>query len=111
MAIQYGDILLENDEFLTSGGDIAIGDGISQQVGAIIRASPGNFRRHPTLGASLELDVNGPSNSREIAGKIQNALFLDGWRLNEVNINSDLETLEITTVSAVKTTDNTTSLV
>jgi hypothetical protein len=113
MAIEYGDILLNNDSEIygTSDGDLANGNGKEQQVGAIVNATSGNFRRNPTLAANLAEDLDGPVDSRQIAAKIQDALFLDGWELLDLSIRSDQETTEIDILDAIKITDDTQSLI
>lgn len=111
MAIGFGDILLNDNEIYGDNGDLATGNGKEQQVGAILNANSGNFRRYPTLAANLAEKLEGPSNSRDIAANVNNALFLDGWRANEMEINNDLEDSEVTIKSVDKITDNTESLV
>lgn len=111
MAILHGDILLDNSKIFARNGDLAHGDAIEQQVGAILNAHSGNFRRWPTLAANLDLDVAGPMNSREIAGKVQNSIFLDGWRGIRLNIENDLENISVTLSEVEKITDETSSLV
>lgn len=109
--IENGDILLRDGRIFGQNGDLAHGEAPEQIIGAIMNASPGNFRRHPTLGANLIKQVNGPLNSRDIVARIQNALRLDGWRLEELNIETAQDELTVTVESAVKVTDNTQSLV
>ena len=113
MPIQYGDVLLNNDTDIygTSGGDLAGGDNKEHQIGAIINASAGNFRRHPTLGANLVQDLDGPLNSRQVTSKIQDAVFLDGWELRDLSIDSEGEETKISVLDAVKVTDDTESLI
>lgn len=110
-SIQNGDILLNNGVIFGRNGDLAHGDGTEQIVGAILNASPGNFRRYPTLGANLARQINGPLNTRDIVARVQNSLRLDGWRLEELNIETEQDELTITLIEAVKVTDNTSSLV
>ena len=111
--VEYGDIILDNeDNLLISNGDLKPGDNHEQAIGAIINADPGNFRKWPTLGAGLSTLLAGPLNSRDISAKIQNAANLDGWRVDRVKIDTpNLETVEVTVVEAVKTTDDTLSLI
>lgn len=113
MPIEYGDILLNDDSEITgtADGDLSSGSGKEQQVGAIINASTGNFRRNPTLAANLAEDLDGPVNSREISSKIQDAIFLDGWELRDLEITSEGETTKIEVLEAEKVTDDTQSLI
>lgn len=111
MSIQHGDILLKDNKIFGRNGDLAHGDGQEQFLGAIIEATPGNFRKYPTLAANLVTDINSPLDSRRIAAKVQNAIFLDGWRGIELRIEQSLTDLNITLVDAVKETDETQSLV
>jgi hypothetical protein len=113
MPIEYGDILLDDESKIygTADGDLASGNGKEQQIGAIINASTGNFRRNPTLAANLAEDLDGPVNSRQIASKIQDAVFLDGWELRELDITSEGETTNIQVLEAEKITDDTQSLI
>lgn len=114
MAILHGDILLNSDnEIFGQNGDLAQGDAIEQQTGAILNANSGNFRKWPTLAANLVLSIDGPLNTREIVGSVQNSLFLDGWRADRLNIETDLpnEKIIVTLSEVEKTTDQTKSLV
>ena len=113
MPILYGDILLNEDVEIygTTDGDLANGDNKEHQIGAIVNASTGNFRRHPTLAANLAEDLEGPVSSRDIVAKIQDAVFLDGWELRDIEIVSKKEDIEIKIRDAEKITDDTTSLI
>lgn len=112
MAILHGDIELRNDEIFGRNGDLAHGEVPEQHIGAIVNANTGNFRKWPTLGANLIFKLNAPLDSRAIAADIQNAVFLDGWRVDAINIATDgLDDIEITVAEATKTTDETKSLI
>lgn len=112
MAINYGDILLIDNNISGVNGDLNTGDAREQQIGAIINASSGNFRRHPTLSADLAMELDGPVDSRRIGRKVANAAYLDGWQVGRINISTeDLENVRIDVIEAKKTTDNTQSLV
>ena len=111
--IQYGDVLLSNDGeiYSTPDGDLSNGDAKEQQLGAIMEATSGNFRRNPTLAANLAENLDGPVDSREIASKIQDAIFIDGWVLRDLSIETEDETTTITAIDAEKITDDTQSLI
>ena len=111
--IEYGDILLNEDFeiFATSDGDLSSGSNKEHQIGAIVNADTGNFRKHPTMAANLSVSVEGVNDSRDIVAKIINASRLDGWRIDELNIETQNDDLDITVVKAEKITDNTSSLV
>ncbi len=114
MAIKHGDVLLDNNNTIFGrNGDLAQGDAIEQQTGAILNANSGNFRRWPTLAANLVFSLDGPLDSRTISSKVQNSLFLDGWRVDRLNIDTDLTNEQITTTleDVIKITDQTSSLV
>ena len=109
--IENGDILLRDGAIFGRNGDLAHGEAPEQILGAILNANAGNFRKYPTLGADLIKQVNGPVNSRDIVARVQNSLRLDGWRLEQLNLEEDNGDLTVTVESAVKVTDNTRSLV
>ena len=111
--IQYGDVLLNNDSEIygTLDGDLSNGDAKEQQLGAIVGATTGNFRRNPTLAANIAENLDGPIDSREIASKIQDAVFIDGWELRDLDIENDGETSTIKVLDAEKITDDTQSLI
>jgi len=113
MAIQYGDILLNDSKEIygTPDGDLAVGYGRVQQIGGIIEAEAGNFRHKPTLTANLTRELDRVSNSREITAKIIDGLRLDGWELEQLSINEVDDTKNIKVEKAVKITDNTESLI
>ena len=112
MSIQHGDILLSDGKIVSRNGDLIHGDAQEQHLGALLDAHTGNFRRYPTLGANLDLDIDAPLNSRLIASKIASVLFLDGWSVGRLNISTNnLERINITVADATKTTDETSSLI
>lgn len=112
MAVGYGDILLDqNNDIITKNGDIVVEDAPEQQLGAILNAQSGNFRRWPTLGANLADKVNGPFDSRDIFAAVSNALRLDGWRLDNIDLSDVGGVKKVTIKQAVKITDETNSLV
>jgi len=109
--IKHGDILLNDDfEMVTKDGDISTGDAQTQHIASIVYSEKGNFRKHPTLGAGMSLEIDGVADSRRLSNKVSSSLNADGWQLKELNINTDNGTTDITVVDAVKTTDNTKSL-
>jgi len=110
MPIQHGDILLRQGVIFGQNGDLAHGDAQEQFLGAILNSNNGNFRAYPTLGANLSERINGVNDSRAISAAVQNALFLDGWRLVNLNIETSQAGTGITIREAVKVTDNTESL-
>lgn len=111
MEIGYGDILLNSDsEIYSVNGDLAVGNGKAQQVGAIVNANQGNFRSWPTLAANISKHSDGPNNSRDIVADVVGALGSDGWRVDELDILGTQETLEVTISQVEKITDNTSSL-
>lgn len=113
MAIEYGDILLDDnfDIIGTSDGDLATGNNKEHQIGAIVNADEGNFRKYPTMAARLSRKIDGVSNSREIVTNVIDSVALDGWRIDEMDIQASQENVEITVEKAEKITDNTSSLV
>lgn len=112
MAVQLGDILLDNDSvMLFKDGDLVLGDAPGQQTGAILNANSGNFRRWPTLAANVDKRLDGPNNSRDIVSDVQTALSLDGWSVSDLDIGGDKDEVEITIREVEKLTDNTESLV
>lgn len=110
--MNYGDILLnDNKEIYGVNGDLATGDGRVHQIGAIVEAVTGNFRRTPTLASNLVTELDGVTNGREISAKISDAMYLDGWELIELSINDETENKIITVENAIKITDNAQSLI
>lgn len=110
--MDYGDILLNNDsEIFGVNGDLAHGDGIEQQVGAIVNADCGNFRRHPTMAANLSKKVSSPLNSRNILTSVVESIKKDGWELNNIDVSTSNNEVKINILDAVKVTDKTGSLI
>ena len=110
--ISPGDIQLDvNFNIFGINGDLATGEVPEQHIGAILNAAKGNFRRYPTLGADIMKQADGLSNSRDIVAIVQNELYKDGWRLDDIEITAANETIEITVKQATKTTDNTKNLI
>lgn len=110
MAIEHGDILLQDGSIFGQNGDLAYGDAEEQHIGAILNANTGNFRNWPTLAVNLSRMLNGVNNSRNIAAGVQNALFLDGWKLLNMDIRTGQTGTNIIVEEAIKTTDETSSL-
>ena len=112
MAIGFGDIVLKGDTIQgTNDGDLKTGDAVEQQTGAILRATFGNFRKYPTLGANLPLQLEGSAGSRAVAGQVVESLQLDGWRVDEMDISTESDTLSVTLKEVVKVSDETNNLV
>lgn len=116
MAIQYGDILIKQNGdnfeiFGTANGDLAHGNNKEHQIGAIVNADEGNFRKHSTMAARLSRKVEGVSDSREIVNDVVLAVGLDGWRIDELDLQTSNGNVNVTIEKAEKITDNTDSLV
>lgn len=113
MAVEYGDILLNDNKeiYSTADGDLATGEGRVHQIGAITEAVSGNFRRTPTMASDLPYILDGVSNSRKITSKIIDAMAIDGWRLQSLSIKDNDDNKEILVQKAIKVTDITESLI
>lgn len=110
--ILYGDILLKDNSIFGRAGDIATGDNREQAVGAIVNADCGNFRLYPTMAAGLTKYLCGPLDSRNISASVTDALYLDGWEVEQIDINTDdLTSITVQVTDAKKITDETESLV
>ena len=112
MAILHGDILLTNSGDIqgTADGDLASGDATEQQTGAILNASAGNFRKYPTLGANLAAKEDAPNNTRAVVLSVKNSLYLDGWKAEQLRIDTTADTLQVFLDDVTKITDDTKAL-
>lgn len=111
--IQYGDIKLSesgNNGLQYKAGDLVTGDAKEQQIGAILEAGTGNFRQKPTLGANANILNDAPFDGRSIMSRLVQALHVDGWRIDEVEANTQRsDNLGVIITKAEKITDNTKS--
>ncbi len=113
MAIGEGDILLDsNQTIMFENGDIKIGNGLKQHIGAIMNASPGNFRNHPTLGVGIVNFIDSPQDITELEQVVRLNFEQDGYKLSQLDIETqDNSITNINIVEAVKITDNTESFI
>ncbi len=111
MEIKYGDIVLDNGNVSFKNGDIVFGEGKEQQIGAIVQAVAGNFRQHPTLAANVVHNLDGVANGSSIGANIIRAGKIDGWRVDEMDIDAQGDDVAISIVKADKITNNTNSLI
>jgi len=112
MAIEHGDIELNaSNEIFGRDGDLAYNEVPEQHIGAIVNASKGNFRKHPTIGADVAKLQDGNTDSRETTAILQNELNKDGWKLLSVDLETNQDEISITVRDAIKTTNNTKSLI
>lgn len=113
MAINYGDILLNEEMsiYATPDGDLATGDNREHQIGAIVNADEGVFRKNPTMAARLSRFLDAPVDSRSVVSNVTQAVALDGWRVDEMTVTGSDGSVDVTISKAEKTTDNTEDLV
>ncbi|MFR9622494.1 MAG: hypothetical protein SNG97_07020 [Rikenellaceae bacterium] len=111
MEIKYGDILLSDGSVMLSDGDLVLGNGKEQQIGAIVQAVSGNFRQHPTIAANVAQYMDGVVDSTAIASNIIQAGKIDGWSIQEIDVDGSGEDVSISIVKADKVSDNTNSLI
>lgn len=108
MAIGEGDIKYDTDyNLFVSDGDIVISDAKEQHVGDVVRAEKGWYKQWPTLGAAISRELDAPQQFSTIEQTIRVALRADGYRLDEVDISTLGDIVDITVTAATKTTDNT----
>jgi len=111
MEIKHGDIGLDDNNLLFKNGDLVASTDQAQIVGGLTQSYTGNFRRFPTLGSNLQDSLDGPLDQRDILSNVQNVLFLDGWRVDNISIGENNEDINVAVEQATKTTDNTISLI
>ena len=104
MALE-GDIILgQNNQITFKNGDINIGDAKEQHVAAILNASKGNFRRHPTLGVDIVKKIDSPQDLRLLEQDIRIELEKDGYQLKEMDIttsNNEITNIKIIDINCV----------
>ena len=85
------DILLNEDLAITNDGDIHIGFSDNQHIEHIMRAAPGHFMQHPTLGADITNKLNGSIDRAAIKKTIKKNLTADNMRLDELKVTNEFE--------------------
>lgn len=90
-----------NTDLEIENGDLKIDDSDNQNIYAILKAYPGQFREHPLLGCGVQDMVNGAIDSRVERRKIRNQIRGDGYKIYELSVVVDQDDVQIN-VNAVK---------
>lgn len=81
----YSDIMLgTDDDLVIEGGDLAIGDCLTQEVGIILRLNPGELKSDPLLGPGLIRLTNSKVNDTELQTLVKLHLARDGKNYDDI---------------------------
>lgn len=92
------DILI-NDDISTKDGDFAIGESDAQHIEHILKAKPGHFYQHPTIGVGAEDGIKGTINRQADKQIIKQNLEDDNYRVNNITITGTVDE-KITSIDA-----------
>lgn len=82
------DILLDdNDDLLIANGDLAVGESDYQHIRHIVRASKGEYKQFPLLGADIIDSLNGNADY-EVQQVIKKQLRVDGYNVKSINFDN-----------------------
>ena len=87
--------LVINDDLEIESGDLKIEDSKNQSIYAIMKARPGQFYQHPTLGVGIDDYENASVDIREIKRVIRKELKKDRYRIEVLNVNFISDELNI----------------
>lgn len=79
--------LVINDDVEFESGDLKISDSKNQCIYAILKARPGQFYQHPTLGVGVDDYENASIDERELKRAIRKELKKDNYRIEYLNIS------------------------
>lgn len=91
--------IIFTDDIQFSGGDFDVDKSDQQHVDHIIRAKPGQFYQFPELGVGIDDFRQGTINKPFLRQQIKDNLEKDNYRVNEIIIEGDLDTL-VTQITA-----------
>jgi len=94
------DIIFKDDiEF--KNGDFRVDDADGQHIEHIIRAKPGHFFQHPTIGVGADDFINGNESKPSIRQRIKQNLIFDNYRVNKILVEGIVDEL-ITSIDALR---------
>ena len=76
---------------LISLGDFNVNDSDQQHVQDILKAEPGHFYQHPTLGAGVNRLIAASVDPSDIEKSIRIGLEADNYNPREVKVSNDFE--------------------
>ena len=85
--------LVINEDLEFENGDLKIRSSENQNIYAILKARPGQFYQHPTLGVGIDDFENASIDVREVRRLIRKELKKDNYRIETLNLeflNGDL---------------------
>jgi hypothetical protein len=92
------DILLDvTGDLAVLNGDFVIGDANQQNVELILKTSPGEWKRNPTVGAGLVNSYQG-SVTGFVKRNVTVQLEADGYGVNELTVNENGINVSTTTL-------------
>ena len=65
--------------------------GDHQNIEHILRANPGDFKETPLLGVAVSTSLNSPAGVRSLRKEIRTQLVADGFKVEEIIIDSNSE--------------------
>jgi hypothetical protein len=88
MATFNNDYLYDsNNDLVIKNGKLLVGVAENQYVDQILKAVPGNWRYHSTLGVNIKKYLGGPFNFAVVESSIVDQLKKDGYAEVETNLN------------------------
>jgi len=77
-------VLDDNNDITFVNGDFAIGESLTQEVSLILRASQGEFKNDPLIGANLIQLVNSSVSETKLKTRVKLHLQRDGKDYNAI---------------------------
>ena len=85
------DFLMDtDDDLLIQNGDFVIDNGELQQVKIILNADKGGLRQFPLLGASMSTYIGSSNNDDILSNIIVDELNKDGFVVDTIDIERDI---------------------
>jgi len=94
------DIILK-DDIEIKDGDLRVDDSDGQHIEHILRAKPGHFTQHPTLGVGVDDNINGNESRQSIKQKIKQNLEADDYLVRKIEVTGEVDQ-QITQIDAVR---------
>lgn len=79
------------DDIVIVDGDLKIIESDQQHIEHILRANPGHFYQHPTLGIGVDDNKLGSINPQVLKQQIQQNLEADNYRINKIEILTNVD--------------------
>jgi hypothetical protein len=87
-----------NGDLVIANGDFQIAESDGQHIESILIAVQGDYKQYPLVGVNLRSYLNSPSSpdvNNMLRKKIQLQLEVDGYRVDEIKVGTDLSEIPI----------------